>query len=57
MTYGELEIKLKVKWLDENETDNEERKEMIAEKLRKLITHEFAKMAKERHGVFIDIYG
>lgn len=55
MRYLEVKIPIKVKWLGPEEGDGVLQKEIMRERLQKMLTREIAVQAKERHGIALEV--
>ncbi len=57
MILQKMELTLGVEWLDPENVDKKKRKAMVAERLLKMFSHEFAEATTDQHGIKIEIVG
>ena len=55
MILQEMEMKIKVSWLDPEDIDKTKRKGFVRDKLLRLFGHEFGEQAVDQHGVKIEV--
>lgn len=55
MIYQEMELTLKVKWLDPETVDKAKRRALVADRLVHLFKHQFGETAVDYHGVGIEV--